>query len=279
MDVDQFELHAEMEDRHWWFLGRRHILQTLVGQLVPAGAGKLVVDVGCGTGGNIGALGEHYATVGIDTSATAIDLARRRFPRTRFWCGELAEAPGDLDADADLFLLTDVIEHVSDDFLLLSTLLARCKVGAHVLITVPANPHLWSSHDVALGHYRRYDVARFRRVWDGLPVDLRLLSYFNARLYPPIRLIRWVTRRLGGSAGRLGTDLSVPPASINRVLARIFAGEGKVLARRLDENGSGGYRAGASLVAVLRLREAGISPRGKPADVPADGLAEAGRGE
>jgi SAM-dependent methyltransferase len=279
MDVNQSELHAEMEDRHWWFLGRRHILRTLVRQLLPAGAGKLVVDVGCGTGGNIGALEEDYTTLGIDISAPAIELARCRFPDTRFWCGELSEAPGDLDADADLYLLMDVIEHVSDDFLLLSTTLSRCKAGSHVLITVPAEPRLWSSHDVALGHFRRYGPARLRWVWDGLPVDVQLLSYFNARLYPAIRVIRWVNRRLGRSAGRLGTDLSLPPAPLNRALARVFAGEAKALVRRLESERSGAYRVGASLVTVLRVREAGILPRNKPADVPAEKATEAGWGE
>jgi SAM-dependent methyltransferase len=277
MDVDQFELHAEMEDRHWWFLGRRHILQSLVRRLLPAGAGKKVVDVGCGTGGNVGALQADYATLGIDVSGPAIELARHRFPAARFWCGELAEAPGDLDADADLYLLMDVIEHVADDFLLLSTTLSRCKAGSHVLITVPAEPRLWSSHDVALGHYRRYGPARLRRLWDGLPVDVRLLSYFNARLYPAIRVIRGVNRRLGRSAGRLGTDLNLPPAPLNRALARMFAGEAKALGRCLDSERSGAYPVGASLIAVLRVREAGILPRSRPADVPADSYAEAGR--
>lgn len=276
MDDQQFELHAEMEDRHWWFLGRRHILSTLVRRLLPAGADKLVVDVGCGTGGNIGALAGDYATLGIDTSAAAIELARRRFPRTRFWCGELGEAPGELDAGADLYLLMDVMEHVADDFLFLSTTLSRCRAGCHVLITVPAEPRLWSSHDLALGHFRRYAATRLRQVWEGLPVDVRLLSHFNTRLYPPIRVIRWVNRRLGRSAGRLGTDLRLPPAPLNRALARVFAGEAKALVRRLDGERSGAYRVGASLVAVLRVREAGISPRGKPADLPADQLKDWG---
>lgn len=270
MDVEQFELHAEMEDRHWWFLGRRRILQTVVDRLVPASAGRLVVDIGCGTGGNIGSLAERYTTVGIDTSSAAIELARARFPNTRFWCGELADAPVDLDSDADLFLLTDVLEHVADDVLLLSTLLSRCKAGAHVLITVPANPRLWSSHDVALGHHRRYDVDRLRRMWDGLPVEVRLLSHFNSRLYVPIRLVRWLTGRFGTSAGPLGTDLNLPPRPVNRLLTYIFAGEADALVAALCGSGSGAYRAGASLIAVLCVRQSGISPRSKPADLPTD---------
>ncbi len=80
MDVDRFELHAAMEDRHWWFLGRRHILQSLIHQLPPVGAGKRVVDAGCGTGGSVGALQADCATAGIDVSAPAIELAPRRFP-------------------------------------------------------------------------------------------------------------------------------------------------------------------------------------------------------
>ena len=270
MDASQLALHAEMEERHWWFLGRRQILRALVARLLAPGEDRIVVDVGCGTGGSVGVLAHEYRVVGIDTTEAAIRLARAKVPGARFWCGELTELPPEVDAGTELYLLMDVLEHVPDDFLLLSTLLSRCRAGTHVLITVPAHEHLWSAHDEALGHYRRYDLARLQATWEGLPVSVQLLSYFNARLYPIVKAVRAVTHRSRGSYGRMGTDLRVPPAPVNRLLAWWFGGESRTLVDVLEGRRARAYRSGSSLLSVLCVERDGIEPRTKPAGTAPD---------
>jgi SAM-dependent methyltransferase len=256
MGPEQFELHAELEERHWWFTARRGILGEVVRRIVPPEQGRTVVDVGCGTGANIASLAGQYDAVGIDPTPDAIAYARRRYPDVRFLCGS---APGDLGEvahRADLFLLTDVIEHVPDDRKLLGDVVAAAKPGAHLLVTVPADMSLWSEHDVAFGHYRRYDARLLEQAWAGLPVTVRMLTHFNARLFPAVKAVRTVGRWRGTASGRSGTDLSSPPRPVNRVLERVFAGEARRIVRCLDRERPCGYRFGVSLMAVLR-REAG----------------------
>ena len=269
MRRDLFELHAELEQDHWWFAARRHIVRELVRRVAPPRPGALVLDVGCGTGANLAAFADEYECVGIDTSADAIRLARQRFPAIRFVQGF---APADVAAEiarASALIITDVIEHVPDDFQLVSSLLAALPPGAHMLITVPAEEALWSEHDVSFGHYRRYDPARLAAVWRELPVRVRLLSPFNARLYPVVKAVRTLGRVAGRASGQGSTDLSMPPAPANRALRSVFGGEAERLLRALD-GGAPPYRRGVSLLALLR-REAGeIRPRPRPADIPAD---------
>ena len=260
MDEAQQSLHAEMALHHWWFRGRRRILRRLIEPILPPSPSTLVVDIGCGPGTNIGAFYGDYAAAGLDPSKTAIRIARQRFPEARFFEGEIAEAPRDFDRGASLYLLMDVLEHVPDDRLLLSTVLSRAHPGAHVLITVPALWPLWSHHDVTLGHYRRYDRRRLESMWQGLPVTTELVSFFNARLYPPIRFVRWIARGLGSSAGRHGTDLWLPPKHINRLLETVFSGEVDRLKSCLQGREEEGYGAGASMIAVLRREESKVDP-------------------
>ncbi len=99
-----------------------------------------------------------------------------------------------------------------------SRLLAAAPTGCYFLLTVPADQSLWSKHDESFGHYRRYDANRLESVWAGLPVSTLLISYFNSRLLPLIRLIRAWNRRRSHAAGRAGTDFWMPNPLSNFLL-------------------------------------------------------------
>ena len=269
MQSPQFQMNSEIELRHWWFVARRRILAAIIDRVLAASPQTMVVDIGCGTGGNIAALADRYACVGIDPSQEAIALARARFPQVPFIAGMAPDDLGDVSGQARLWLATDVLEHVPDDFWLFSRLVAATAPGAYLLLTVPAGPSLWSPHDESHGHYRRYDQARFQRLWQGLPAAPLLVSYFNRRLYPLVKLVRMVNRWRGKAGGQAGTDFKIPAAPVNRLLTAIFAGESRRLVRLLDGRGRG-YAAGVSLVALLRREEGSLVPRHRPADVPED---------
>ena len=267
MRDELFELHAEIEERHWWFTARRAIIGGLVGRLNPEGEG-VVLDIGCGTGANAAGLSAGGEVVALDPHAEAIAFARARFPGPDFRVGCRPTDVADVLPRVRVALLMDVIEHLPDDFAAVSDWLAALPVGAHLVITVPADPTLWSRHDEVFGHYRRYTLDRLERVWTGLPVTCRLLSCFNARLYPVVKTVRgW--RRLRGGTER-GDDFAVGPAVINGSLRRIFGGESGRLLRRLDRGGPPAYRRGVSLVAVLRRDAGELAPRVRPLEVPAD---------
>ncbi len=270
MQSAQFELHAEIEDRHWWFVARRQIMQSLIEQVLPPNGKSTIVDVGCGTGGNLATLADSYKCVGIDTSEDAITLARKKFPTVKFLQGLAPDDLGETAAEAKLFLLMDVMEHVEDDFALLSNLFAAAAPGAYFLITVPADMALWSPHDVSFGHYRRYTQPRLERVWRDLPAKPLLCSYYNSRLYPIVRAIRTKNRLLRKSQGEAGTDFAIPSPRVNKTLERLFAGESNRLVKILRGQKQRGYRRGVSLVALLQ-REAGpVSTLEKPNDVTPD---------
>jgi len=252
MQTEQFHLNYEIELRHWWFVARRRILRGLLSQLVPACPETVVVDVGCGTGGNIGALSDTYTCVGIDPSAEAIALARSRFPKVHFLCGRAPHDLGDWAARANVVLATDVLEHVPEDAAMLAELVGAASSGTYFLLTVPADMALWSPHDESHGHYRRYDLAGFAKLWQDLPVRRLLVSYFNTRLYPIVRLIRLLNGWRGKASGDAGTDLRIPSSLTNRLLDRVFSGELQRLTDLFHGRRRQGYRYGVSLIAILQ---------------------------
>lgn len=270
MNPEVFELQGRIEEVHWWFAARRRVLLRLASVLLPNSG--TVLDCGCGTGGNICAFPPAHRRIGVDPSPDAIVIARTKCAGVEFVQGMVPDDVAAELAAADLVLLTDVVEHVEGDRELLSGIVRGMKPGAHLLITVPADPELWSPHDVAHGHFRRYTAETLAPLWESLPVEVRLLASFNRRLYPLVWMTRRVTRALGRGAGAAGTDLRVPPRLVNRALFRIFSGEAHRLSRALvGETPPPGGR-GVSLLAVLcrdvdptegRRRESGAPAKKK----------------
>lgn len=252
LKLEQFRLHAVIETEHWWFTARRAILVRLVRQLIPESRDVTIVDVGCGTGANIAALGGMYNCLGIDTSKEAIELAQARFPEITFICGHAPKDLSPMEDSIDAFLLLDVLEHIESDRDFFVDLFGALKPGGHILLTVPASMALWSPHDVNHGHYRRYEPEQLRALWEGLPITVRLFSYFNTYLYPLIRAVRSFNRLRNREWGEAGTDLSVPARPVNRVLEALFSLEAKALTNMLASDRKRGFPFGVSLLACMR---------------------------
>lgn len=267
MGPDLFDLHARVEDTHWWFTGRREIMRRLVERVTPSGG--TVVDIGCGTGANVAALAGQYRVFGVDTSQDALRHARAHFPGVQFIEGTADTAFPVIPGPVNCVLLMDVLEHVPDDFALLESVLAPLPAGSQVLLTVPADMRLWSGHDIAFQHYRRYDPVRLAAIWNAQPVRVRLLSFYCSRLYWPIRAVRAFRRRFTPRLQAAHSDLSTPPSLINQPLRRLFAAEQRPLVAAIDRD-IRPFHHGSSLIAVLERLEGGVLMRGKPPEHASD---------
>ncbi len=260
MQRSLFRLNATLERSHWWFVGRRRIIEGLIREIQPPGPGRRVIDVGCGTGANIASLAEDYEVVGFDLSEDAIAFARQRFPDVAFhlrdaveYLGQI-ESPGRIESPEICILANDVIEHIEDDRGFLESVVNAAPSGSLFLLTAPADPRLWSPHDVSHGHFRRYTLDTFEQLWVDLPVSVLLHSYYNARLYWVVRVIRAVTSSANSSYGSSDSDLSLPPSWVNRWLTSLFSGELPHL-RKAMGSGKPAYRHGVSVISVLKKDE------------------------
>lgn len=262
MDESLFAAHSNVEEHHWWFRGRRTAIRALGLRLV--GEGDRVVDVGCGTGADIAAFPPVLDRHGIDRSATAIAYARRNHPGVDFQVGTAPAEGAEILQTADLVLLCDVLEHIEHDRQFLVSLLSTMKPGAHLLMTVPAGPRLWSPRDETYGHYRRYTRSTLSSRWTGAPARSRLVAAFNRRLYPLARVARLRDRLQGRGREGIPGDLGVPWAPLNRLFERILGGETAGLVQALESGEPAPSGRAVSLLAVLERVES--APRGEAAD-------------
>ena len=216
-------MHAA-ETRHFWFVGTRNVIVDVLSRaLGTALEGARVLDVGCGTGYTLSRLPAGVRATGIDISSTSVALARERAPSATIVQGSAGALPFE-DGSFDACIALDVLEHLDDDLGAARELARVVRPGGVVLITVPALKILWHAHDEALHHRRRYTLAEIVSVVERAELLVEKQSYYNFLLFPLVFGQR-VGSRLLGLSDSGDSDLSIPPAPLNRVLGAILSSE------------------------------------------------------
>jgi SAM-dependent methyltransferase len=217
---------AEQEDEHWWFAGRRRIVERLIARHLPPVERPALLDVGCGTGGNLALLMRFGKVAATEYDAQARQAASEKSGLPVGVC----ELPGRIDApDAafDLVLLLDVLEHVEDDVAALAAAKQKLGPGGRLLLTVPALPFLWSGHDEAHHHFRRYTRRSAHRAAQAAGLRVVASGYFCTLLFPIVLGARLAKRALG----RRDADDRMPGPAANAVLRAVFAAERHAVGR------------------------------------------------
>jgi SAM-dependent methyltransferase len=230
MDEDEIRKSASLEDRHWWYSSRRKMLRRLVAPVTPGRA----LDVGCGSGGNTAVLRDlGWQVTGLEYSPAAAELAHAR--GLDIVQGDATRLPFP-DGSFDLVISTDMWEHIEDHEAVARETARVVRPGGRVLVAVPCSMKLWSGHDLALGHVRRYEKDTLRAVIEGAGLEVVDLHSWNV-LLRPVALMR--RRRSSESE----SEMEETSAPINAGLKLALAIEAQLPVHRLP---------GISLVALAR---------------------------
>lgn len=178
MDRGEIRKLAALEDTHWWYRERRHLLARQIRRMRPGRA----LDIGAAAGGNTRVLREHgWEATALEYSEAGARIARERdLPVVR---ADALKLPFP-DTGFDLVVAYDVLEHIADDGGAAQEIFRVLRPGATALIAVPADPRLWSAHDEAVGHVRRYTRSSLVDLLEphGLAVDA--VQSWNVLLRP-----------------------------------------------------------------------------------------------
>ena len=236
-----YQQMAELDDRHWWYRARRRILAELIRREANLPADARILEIGCGTGHNLSMLGGFGHIDGLELDDEAAALSEKRLGRSIIR-SPLPELDG-VANDYDLIGAFDVIEHIDDDRAAVTSIAAKLKPGGKFMMAVPAHQWMWTAHDIANHHKRRYSKRALRALIEGSPMRLEKVGYFNSLLFPLAVAERAVSKLRGKDNG----DVSLPPAPLNAVLETVFAAE-RYLVGRLP------LPPGLSLFAVASAR-------------------------
>ena len=240
------ELYHRLETRQWWFRTRREIVRDLVLETHPDRTGR-ILEIGCSGGllmEQLRADGYRQVT-GIDLSADAVDLCRRKgIPDAHVMD---AQQPAFADAQFEVITASDVLEHLADEAGALREWFRILKPGGVLIVFVPAFQLLWSEHDEANKHFRRYRRAELRDRLAAQGFRVERASYWNVALFPAVALVRLARRaRPHNERAAQEGDLFEPPRLVNMTLTGLLRIENWVMRRGVN------FPFGVSAMAVAR---------------------------
>lgn len=204
---DIAEMHKQ-EQNYWWHIGRRFVLKSVLkrffysevtksvileseatpeSNIYDSGQARMtrreklqIIDVGCGTGANLKWLKKFGNVIGIDNSQEAVKFCQK-YGNAKW--GQADYLPFKNDS-CDLVTAFDVLEHMSNDKVVLKEWHRVLKIGGYLYITVPAYQWLFSPHDKQLQHYRRYLISNLSERLQKVGFKSIFASYFFMCTFP-----------------------------------------------------------------------------------------------
>jgi SAM-dependent methyltransferase len=231
MNPEEYEKMYKQENTYWWFQGRKKILFKMIQHygLLKDGNAK-VLDIGCGTGLILEEITPQACAIGLDFSQKAISFCRRR-KIENLLLGDVSNLPIK-DSSVDLIMALDLLEHIDDDEGLMQEINRILSPDGHILATVPAHQYLWSGHDEALHHFRRYSREGFLNLIARNGFEPVKYSYVITFTFLPIlifRVIQKIYRRFRPSGDSPRTHIIILPKYLNSLLIEILNMEGSIL--------------------------------------------------
>ncbi len=198
---------------HFWYRAKRELIGIV---FVKHSIKKmLILEVGCGAGGQLGTLSMHgNKVVGTDVNTKALDEAKKR--GFDVFYQDIQEEVSDVGL-YDVVCAFDVLEHIENDNLALKNIYKLLKPGGLFVFTVPAFKFLFSGHDKYLQHYRRYSMKGLKQQLLNNRLILIDSNYWNFILFPFVALKRIITKN-----GKPTSDMNNLPKLLNLFLITIL---------------------------------------------------------
>jgi SAM-dependent methyltransferase len=211
MKAAELQLLTSLEDRHWWYKERRALLARQLRRMPAPGR---ALDIGAAGGGNTRVLKQHgWQAVALEYSDSVAEVARSR--GVSVMRADARDLPFQ-SGTCGLVTAFDVLEHIEEDYQAAAEITRVLQPGGAAIIAVPCDMALWSAHDEAVGHVRRYTRPELVTLMEkaGLVVD-QVWSW-NVLLRPVVAMRR---------KSSTGSDLDEVSPLVNVALTSIIIAE------------------------------------------------------
>jgi 2-polyprenyl-3-methyl-5-hydroxy-6-metoxy-1,4-benzoquinol methylase len=216
---------TETQQNHWWYKARQVLLKTILHKYLSPGP-LTILEIGCGTGGNLSMLKKYGTVFAMEMDSFAADYAAKHSNSAV----KIGWLPDNIPFKEkfDVICLFDVLEHVEDDktaLLKITQLLNPCGI---IILTVPAHQWLYGTHDKMHHHFRRYSSSALRKIIPSEDMEIIKRSHFNFILFPFLVLSRLMDKKLKPEKS---SGYQTPEKFINAIFFTLFSLEKHLINR------------------------------------------------
>lgn len=219
MSPEEYSNLEKVETLHWYYVGKRNIVQHWLAKKCKLDSRLKLLDCGAGSGAFATAMQKSVKVVAMDDHEESLEILRKRLPPEAVVRGSCTSIPFN-DDSFDAVTALDVLEHIPDHQDAANEMIRVLRPGAPIVITVPAMKCLWSDWDTSLHHQRRYSMTELLSLFRNLPVKIDHCSYINVLAMPLVWMAR-KGRAIGFWAGSRAED-HIPMMPINWLLRQAF---------------------------------------------------------
>jgi SAM-dependent methyltransferase len=209
-DATAFEFLFNMEQKHFWHIGRKKLILDLVQRNVTDLNDSRMLEIGCGNGSVLAYLKQNNVTIeGSDIFMEALKFCRRRVPSVPLYQADILCLP--FLHEFDIVGLFDILEHIEYDEKALLEVGQVLKPGGKLIITVPAHKLLWGYFDESSRHKRRYSRPELVAKVERNGYSVKKCSFYIFFLFPLFVVIRLLNNifRKRGRKNNLSTSVEV----------------------------------------------------------------------
>lgn len=234
MDYQDYLQQESGGRQHFWFQAKNNLIRELLtASYEDKGVDRLILDVGAGTGAELGILSAFGRVIALDKNDQALELAAKtgcdiikgdvqkiEWPKERYDC----------------VCCFDVLEHIADDQGLLDNIFRSLKKSGRLIFTVPAHPFLYGPHDLALEHMRRYAKKDIFYKLKKSGFFIIRSGYWNSWLFLPEALFRIIKKILFNPAKtkKCSPETRPLPGFINTFLFHVLNTENRLVRKKLS---------------------------------------------
>lgn len=248
-DASAFEFLFQMEQKHFWHIGRKEIILDILKRHVPNIVGCRMLEIGCGNGSVLAFLKLNGINIeGSDLFIEGLRYCRQRTDSVPLYQTDIMALP--FHNDFDIIGLFDVLEHIDEDEKALLEIGQALKPRGKILLTVPAHKFLWSYFDESSAHKRRYGRKELITKLERNGFVIKKISYYVFFLFPLFLGIRVLSNVLwrGGGKRNAKTSLEVKTIPVVNEMLLLFMRAEKRLLRYLN------FPIGASLLVLAEKK-------------------------
>jgi 2-polyprenyl-3-methyl-5-hydroxy-6-metoxy-1,4-benzoquinol methylase len=218
MELSSFKEMQKQQNAHWWFQGRKLIIQYFLNKNRSTNKAN-ILEIGCGTGANLALLKTFGNVTAIEMNAYARKQAEHILGK-KIINGHLPDNLPLNNEKYNVICLFDVLEHVQKDQESLKILNHYLDDKGYLILTVPAIPMLYSKHDKDLHHFRRYRKKELLILLENANFTVKHFTYFNTLLLPLAFISRVLDKIIPKNKARGSNN---PPKFLNQLLLKIFS--------------------------------------------------------